>query len=223
MTLTANQKKWKKYIEEKLKKARMGKIMRRNSELLALMIAATIKMYTDVDFSLSNMAESMKDIMDDPAFKRLASDPRAVAEYLQSPGTVIKASQHMKHRFLESIEQSEHFMQGWQEEDDHLKYEAPQYVDLDDGTKLKIDTSKELGEDWVNVSREKEEKPLEKKKDTPEQEPLKKETSKEEKSEKETPKKKEETPEKETEEEPEPEKEEDVEKELEKNDWVISF
>lgn len=153
MTLSENQKKWKKFIEEKLKKARMGKIMRKNSEILAMMIAATVKMYTDVGFNLSNMAESIKDIMDDPVFQRIASDQRAVAEYLQSPGTVIKASHKMKHLFLESMENSEQFVENLANGSEEPKPEENlEYVDIADGSRLVMETSENLGE-WVNVSK----------------------------------------------------------------------
>ena len=152
MTLTPNQKKWKKYIEEKLKKYRMGRIMRKNNELLALMIAATVKMYTDVNFNLSTMADSVKMVLDDPVFQRLATDPRAVVEYLQSPETVLKASHNMKHLFLESMEKSENWLKDNAEELG-LENEDPQYVDLDDGTWLRMETSKTLGDDWMDVSK----------------------------------------------------------------------
>ena len=153
MTLTENQKKWRKFIEEKLKKARMGKIMRKNSEILAMMIAATVKMYTDVGFNLSNMAESIKDIMDDPVFQRIASDPRAVAEYLQSPGTVIKASHKMKHLFLESMENSEQFVESLKNgSEEPTSEENSEYITIADGSTWKMETSENLGE-WVNVSK----------------------------------------------------------------------
>ena len=249
MTLTANRKKWKRYIEEKLKKARMGRIMRKNSELLALMIAATVRMYSDMSFDLSSMAESMKDIMADPVFQHLASDPRAVAEYLQSPGTVIKASRHMKHLFLESLEQTEQLTQNWfgPDGDNSFRQEEPQYTDLDDGTRLKAETSSELGEDWVNVSKVEEENPSKKIK-----EPQKKEKPSKKTPEEKTMKamdeilasgetKQEKTPsgkkgrkvntaaeqaqpaEKETEDEPDAATKEGIEKELEKDDWVVTF
>ena len=82
----------------------------------------------------------------------------------------------MKHLFLESLEQTEQLTQNWfgPDGDNSFRQEEPQYTDLDDGTRLKAETSSELGEDWVNVSKVEEENPSKKikepqKKEKPEQ------------------------------------------------------
>ena len=95
--LTPNQKKWKAYIAAKLKAARPRD---KSPEFLAMMIAATIKLYNDVGLDLTTLSETMEEIENDPGFKMMVREPRQVLQYLQSPESVLKASRNVNHLFV---------------------------------------------------------------------------------------------------------------------------